>query len=297
MGTLAMGRLALLAGAALLVLVVAACGERSEPTGAQAELYPVTVPSAAGGKALVLKTPAKRIAVISPSVRDVLLALGARKALAGMPLARNGNLDTAALRALHADLLVASSTTGDQTLAQAARTVRDVPVYRAPDDSIRGVEETLTDLGVITAHQAEASRLVREIEEKRATARRHLARASIVSAFISTGFFQGLSAFTTVSNQSLAGDLLREAHARNVAGDATELDVGQLARLAPRWIVVTTQSKTTLADLRKSKATRELAAVRAGRFRTIDADLLTPGPAIGDGLLRLAQRLHPDAFR
>jgi ABC-type Fe3+-hydroxamate transport system substrate-binding protein len=292
-----MGRLALLLCAVALVLTAAACGERSEPTGPQTELYPVTVPSAGGGKALVVRTPAKRIAAISPTIRDLLVGLGAGKAVAGLPLARNGNLDVARLRALRPDLLVASSTTDDQTLDQAARAVRGVPVYRAPDDSIRGVEETLTDLGLITAHQAEATRLVREIEAKRAVVRAHLARAPIVSAFLSTGFFRGLSAFTTIPNQSLAGDLLREVHARNVAGDSTELDVSQLARLAPAWIVATTQSKTTLADLRKDKATKRLAAVRAGRFATIDADLLAPGPAIGDGLLRLARRLHADAFR
>ncbi len=297
MGALAMGRLALVAAAALLVLLAAACGERSEPTGAQTGLYPVTVASAGGGKALVVKTPAERIAVISPSAHDVLLALGAKNAIAGMPLARNGNLDIARLKGFHPDLLVASSTTDDQMLAQAAGAVRGVPVYRAPDDSIRGVEETLTDLGVITAHQAESARLIRDIEAKRATVHRRLAHAPVVSAFLATGFFQGLSAFTTIPNQTLAGDLLREAHARNVAGDSTGLDVAQLARLNPQWIVATTQSRTTLADLRKNKAAKKLAAVRAGRFATIDAGLLAPGASIGDGLLRLAERLHPDAFR
>jgi ABC-type Fe3+-hydroxamate transport system substrate-binding protein len=293
-----MGRLAFLAaGAALLVLVAAACGERSEPTEAQTALYPVTVASPSGGKALVVKTPAKRIAVISPSARDVLLALGAKKAIAGLPLARNGNLDVDRLKEFHPDLLVASSTTDDQMLAQAAGAVRGVPVYRAPDDSIRGVEETLTDLGVITAHQAEAARLIREIEARRATVHRRLAHTPVVTAFLATGFFQGLGAFTTIPNQTLAGDLLREAHARNVAGDSTELDVAQLAHLDPRWIVATTQSKTTLADLRKNRATKKLAAVRAGRFAAIDEGLLAPGASIGDGLLRLAERLHPDAFR
>ena len=98
-----MGRVALLAAAAaLLVLVGAACGERSEPTGAQAELYPVTVASAAGGKSLVFKSPAKRIAVIAPSVRRILLDLGAGKQIAGMPLLPNDSVDVGALRKLPA---------------------------------------------------------------------------------------------------------------------------------------------------------------------------------------------------
>jgi cobalamin transport system substrate-binding protein len=297
MGALAMGRVALLtAAAALLALVAAACGERSEPTGSQTELYPVTVSSAADGKSLVFKTPAQRIAVIAPSVRQILVDLGAGKQIAGMPLLPNDSVDVGALRKLRPDLIVASSATDDQTFDQAAHAVRGVPVYRAPDDSIRGVEETITDLGLITARQAGATRLVHDIEVKRETVRKRLAKAPVVGAFLATGFFQNLGSFTTIPNQSLAGDLLREAHARNVAGDATEMDVGQLVRLAPRWILATTQSNTTLAALRKSKATRKLAAVLAGHFGTIDADLLTPGPQIGDGLLALARRLHPDAF-
>jgi cobalamin transport system substrate-binding protein len=291
-----MGRVTAIAAAALLVLVAAACGERREPTGPDTDLYPVTVASP-NGQPLVVRTPAKRIAVIAPSVKEVLDDLGAGKAVAGMPLTENKSVDTGRLRALRPDLVVASSTTDDQTLAQAARAVRGVPVYQAPDDSIRGVEETITDLGVITAHQTAASRLVREIESKRDAVRSKLARSHAASVLLTTAFFKSLASFQTVSNQSLPGDLLREAGGHNVAGSATELDVRQLARLDPRWIIATSDSGVTLAKLLQSKAVKKLAVVRNKRFATIDARLLEPGPKIGQGLLDLAERLHPDAFR
>jgi ABC-type Fe3+-hydroxamate transport system substrate-binding protein len=118
--------------------------------------------------------------------------------------------------------------------------------------------------------------------------------------FVATGFFPNLGAFTTVSDQSLIGDLLREAHARNVAGEAAQVgpfDARQLVRIDPRWILATSDSDTTLAALRKNKITKKLAAVRAGRFVTVDAALLAPGPTIGQGLLVLARSLHPNAFR
>jgi iron complex transport system substrate-binding protein len=301
MGTVAMGRVAsALAAAALLVVVAAACGERSEPTGPASELYPVTVPSTAGGKPLVVHRPASRIAVIAPNVQQILVDMGAARKVAGLPLAANGSVDVPRLRALRPDLIVASSTTADQTLAQAARAVPHVPVYQAPDDSIRGVEETITDLGLITAEQAAATRLVRGIETERAFVRRHLARTPGVTVFVSTGFFPGLAAFTTVSNQSLVGDLLREAHARNVTANAAragQFDARQLARLDPRWIVATSDSGTTLAKLRKSRITKNLSAVRAGRVVVVDTGLLAPGPRIGQGLLALARGLHANAFR
>jgi cobalamin transport system substrate-binding protein len=292
-----MGRVVAVLGAGLLVLAAAACGERSEPTGPDTDLYPATVASPTGGKPIVVTTPAKRIAVIAPSVKQILDDLGATKAVAGMPLTQNESVDVARLRALRPDLVVASSTTDDQTLAQAARAVRGVSVYQAPDDSIRGVEETITDLGVITAHQSAASRLVREIEAKRAVVRTHLARTKAVTVFLTTAFFKSLASFETVSDQSLPGDLLREAGGRNVAGNSTELSALQLARLDPRWIIATSDSDTTLDKLVASKAVKKLGAVRAKRFATVDARLLEPGPSIGQGLLELAKRLHPDAFR
>jgi ABC-type Fe3+-hydroxamate transport system substrate-binding protein len=295
-----MGRVVAVAAAAALVLVAAACGERREPTGAQSELYPVTVPSASGGKPIVVHSPAKRIAVIAPSIQRILVDLGARGSIAGVPLQENGDVDTQKIRDLHPDLIVASSTTDDQTLAQAARAAKGTPVYQAPDDSIRGVEETITELGVITARQAEATQIVQEIEKKRAVVRKHLRKAQAVGAFLATGFFPNIAAFTTVSNQSLAGDLLREAHARNVVGDsaqAGQIDAHDLLQLAPEWVVATTTSKITLPELRRNKVTKRLEAVAKGRFATVDGDLLDPGPTIGQGLLELARNLHPDAFR
>ncbi len=296
-----MGRVgALVAAAAVLVLVGAACGERSEPTGPATELYPVTLPSSNGGKPLVLKQPATRLAVIAPSVQRILVDMGARKNIAGVPLAKNGNVVTGELRRLHPDLIVASSITDDQTVLQAAHAARGVPVYTAPDDSIRGVEETITDLGLITARQAAAVRLIREIEKKRAVVAAHLRKTPGVGVFVATGFFPNLGAFTTVSNQSLIGDLMREAHARNVAGESPQagpFDAKQLVQLDPRWVVATSDSGTTLDQLRKNKVTRKLGAVKAGRFVIVDAALLAPGPTIGQGLLVLARSLHPDAFR
>lgn len=296
-----MGRIARLAAAAvLLVLVGAACGERSEPTGPAADLYPVTLPSAGGGKPLVLKQPAKRLAVIASSVQRILVDMGAGKDIAGVPLAQNGNVVVGELRRLRPDLIVASSLTDDRAVTQAARAVRGVPVYVAPDDSIRGVEETITDLGLITARQAAAIQLVREIERKRAVVAARLHRTTGASVFVATGFFPNLRAFTTVSNQSLIGDLLREAHARNVAGESPQsgpFDASQVVKLDPRWILATSDSGTTLAQLRKNKITKKLGAVKAGRFVIVDAALLAPGPTIGQGLLVLARSLHPDAFR
>jgi iron complex transport system substrate-binding protein len=288
-----MGRVAGLAAAGLLLLTLTACGERSEPTGPGASLYPVTVASPGGGKPLVLPRPARRIAVIAPSVQRILVGLGAGRQIAGTPLAQNGSVKASELRALRPDLIIASSATDDQSLAQAARAGRGAQMYVVAYDSISGVEQTITALGLITGRPAAAARLVREIEQKRALVHKRLAGARGVSVFVDIGLF------VTVSNQSLIGDLLREAHARNVAGDSAQVgpfDPLELARLDPDWYVATSDSGTTLAKLRRNPKTKRLTAVRKGHFVIVGADLLAPGPALGQGLVELARLLHPDAF-
>jgi iron complex transport system substrate-binding protein len=290
-----MGRVAIAAlGAAALVLVGVACGERSEPTGPGAALYPVTVQSASGGTPLVLKQPARRIVVLAPSARRLLVALGAGRQVVGLPLAQNGTLLTGTLRGLRPDLIVASSTTDDTTLRQAALAAPKVPLYQAPDDSIRGVEQTITELGLLTGRPGGATRLVQKIEEKRAVVRRRLAGVPPVSVFLDTGVF------ITVSNQSLAADLLREAHGHNVAGESPQVgpfDLQELLRLQPRWYLATSDSGTTLERLRRGTLSKKLDAVKKGRFAIVPAALLAPGPAIGEGIEELARVLHPDAFR
>ncbi len=287
-----MGRVAVVVTVVGLVLGATACGERHEPTGPSQALYPVTVST--GDRPLVLPHPARRIAVIAPSLEVIVTDLGASFRVAGTPLAPNGTVRVAALRRLHPDLIVASSGTAAAERDRASAAVPGVPVYTAPDDSIIGVERTITQLGLITDEPVAARELVHRIETDRAIARRRLAGVPRVSVFLDVGFF------TTVSDQSLAGDILREVRARNVAGstaDSGPFDPLELRRLDPRYYLATSDSGTTLALLRHNPKTRNLAAVKAGRFAIVDSAIFDPGPGIGGAILRLARLLHPHAFR
>ena len=85
-----------------------------------------------------------------------------------------------------------------------------------------------------------------------------------------------------------------------MAGDSPHVgpfDPRELTQLDPRYFLATSDSGTTLAKLRKNPKTKKLPAVRAGRFVIVEADLLEPGPTIGQGLVELAHLLHPNAFR
>ncbi len=282
-----MGRVAAVLCVGALLLGASACGERSEPTGADARLYPVTITT--GDRPITISKPARRIAVLDATSEQLVRGLGAGSRI----VAAAPSIALEALRRAKPDLIVASDSVNERDLSRVAAATH-ADVYLAPGDSIRQVERAVTQLGLLTGTPVGARKLVRTIERKRRAVDAALATAPIVDVFVDTGLM------TTPPDQSLIGDVIREARARNVAGDAAEagpVDPAELARLDPDVYAVTSDTKTTLADLRKNPQTRRLRAVRQGRFVVLDSDLLVPGPQIGEGLDQVARLLHPDAFR
>lgn len=258
-----------------LALLGSGCGERAEPVGAQTDLYPVTI-TAADDRPFTIRAPAERIAVRGRGTRAILVALGV-----GHRIVDVSN---------RPDLVVAPSATDDATLSQIA--AGGVAVYVTPDTSVREVERAITQLGLITAEPAAARRLVRDIERRRAAVAARLRGLPRVSVFVDLG------RFTTVSDQTLVGDLLRAAGGRNVAAQTTgggSFDVKQLVELDPDVYIATTGSGTSLATLRKDPGAQLIGAVRRGRVVLVDSRLLEAGPAIGKGLVELAEALHPGA--
>ena len=115
-----------------------------------------------------------------------------------------------------------------------------------------------------------------------------------------TTVFVDRGGFTSASDSSLIGDLIREARGRNVAGDVPDglnLTVRQLLARDPQVYVTVAGAGATLKQLRRGPRTKQLQAVRNGRVVTVDERLLMPGPSIGVGLEVLARALHPDAVR
>jgi ABC-type Fe3+-hydroxamate transport system substrate-binding protein len=284
-----MGRVAV-ALSILLLLGATACGERSEPTGSSAPLYPVTVQSA-NDRTVVVTQPAKRIAVLDRPAEAILEELGVGGRI--VMRAPEGRIDFAALRRSHPDLIVASGDAELRDLSRAASVTR-AQVYTAPGDSIHQVEHAITQLGLLAGAPIAARALVRRIESQRHAVDTRIARAPRVTVFVDTGFF------TTVSDQSLIGDVLREAGGTNVAAAAAEagpVEISELLRLDPDVYLATSDTELTLMDLRKNPRTRKLRAIRLGHFAVVNADLLQPGPRIGEGLAEVAHLLHPNAFR
>jgi iron complex transport system substrate-binding protein len=283
-----MGRVTLLLVA--VVLLATACGERSEPTGPDLSLYPVTVQTG-GDRPLVVAKPAERIVALSETAAESVRALGVT--IRGVPVDSTGQINLPQLKQLKPDLIVAPPEIDDVDLSRAAQ-ITSATIYTTPANSIEEIEWSFTQLGLITGHPVQAREVVRRIEQRRGQVRARLLQTTPVRVFVDRGFF------TTVSDHSLIGDLVTEAHGRNVAGPRPEpgpFDPEQLSHLDPDVYLATSDADVTLKDLKADPRTRNLDAVKNGRFVIVDVELLEPGPRVGDALLKIARLLHPDAFR
>lgn len=283
-------RVALATSAALLLLAGTACGERTEPTGALVQSYPITVQ---GGSetATVVRAAPKRIVPVGEGPSAILQALGLKArtvkvddSLVGLPLVD-------AIRRAKPDLIVASSGTDPLDLAR-ARSATHAAVYVEPSGSLGDVVGAISDVGLLTGTAVQARRLTARIEAKRQAVARKVAGSQLVTTFVDTG------GFSTISSRTLLGNLIELAHGRSVAGASPEqgpFPVKRLLELDPDAYLATAGSGVTLKQLRARAGVKRLRAVRTGRFAVLPPEATVAGPAIGDALEQIAQALHPDA--
>jgi ABC-type Fe3+-hydroxamate transport system substrate-binding protein len=270
-----------------LTLLLTACGEKPEPTGVRVSPYPVSVRGADEHDATLTSAPT-RIGIVGAAPGALVKALALEATQVGDGA---GRISPQALDGLRPQLIIAGSEIDPTALAQARG--KGIPVYVTPDRTLEQVEEAVTDVSLLTGvplrGRAIRARMVAAARKIRVA----IAGESPVRVFFDAG------GFTTVSDGSFVGDLIREAGGLNVAGLDSEgpFDLKRLARLRPEVILAKAGDPVTLAGLRRDPLTRRLPAVRAGRLVRVNGNLLVPGPDAIQVLRGLAAALHPDAFR
>lgn len=290
-----------------VALLGTGCGERTEPVGAIAQTYPVSV-HGAGDRPTVLKARPERIVVLDPGAAETLLAIGAGDRLVGVPaglatgaarraaevVRATGQIKVDEVISLEPDLIVATPSIDELDLARAGR-ASGAAVYVQPDTSILNVEQGTIDIGFLVGEAPRARRLVGQIKRKAEDIERRLAAVAPVKVFVDTGFF------ITVPERSLLGDLVRKAKGESVAGPTPgpgPFPLADLAHLNPAVYLATSDAGVTLAALRENPNLRAIKAVRKRRLKTVPVELVTrAGPRVAEGLEAVARALHPDAFR
>jgi iron complex transport system substrate-binding protein len=296
---------------ALVALGAAACGERAEPTGEIEQRYPVTV-QGAGERPTVAPARPERIVALDPGAAELVIALGARDRLVGIPagihtgngprqapgaaaqvVSANGQVQVDEVAGLEPDLIVA---TPGMDLLDLARAQREsgAALYVQPSSSVDDVLRGTLELGFLVGEPVAARQVAEQIRTEVAAVEDRIARLPPRTTFVDTGFF------IPVPERSLLGDLVRRAGGRSIAGATPSPEpfpLNRLRRLNPQVYLATSESQVTLEDLRANAETASLRAVRRGRFAIIQSELANrPGPRVGRALEQIAAALYPDAF-
>jgi iron complex transport system substrate-binding protein len=291
---------------AVLVLALAACGERSEPTGEVPPTYPVTVRGAGDGPTVLRERP-ERIVALDPGSAKLVAALGAGDRLVGVPagpqagrsdakavVTPNGAIDVPAVVGLHPDLIVATAASDRVELTQAQQR-SGAPVYLQPSRTVEDVVRATSELGFLLGEPVRARRLAAKIRRDVGAVEERLRGESVVKVFVDTGLF------VTLDSTTIFSDLLRRAKGENVAPEDPSLGpitAAQLRAADPDVYLVTSDSRLTLTALRHKPETKDLRAIEEGRFAVLPLGLVTEaGPDVARALQTLAVDLHPDAFR
>jgi iron complex transport system substrate-binding protein len=291
---------------ALLALLCCSCGFKHEPTGPLAA-YPQTVRDAIGHEVRIDTAP-RRIVSLDPGMTAAMYSLGAQKLLVGrsgqetypkkalrLPvMTQNGKPDTKAIIKAGPDVVLVPLSMAP-TVADVDALQRKVAavVYVVGASSVAGVENDITELGLITNHASAGRRLAAHIQSSAATIERAVAGQTPARAFVDLGFSY------TIDPASITGDMLRLAGGQNVASEvdpSRPVTNAELASLAPDVYISQAQQGATLAELKHHKGTAKLPAVTQGRVVQLPGSVLTEdGPRVASALAQIAKALHPDA--
>jgi iron complex transport system substrate-binding protein len=282
-----------LALAAATALLLAGCADEAAPdTGATPSTssgFPVTVGD------VTLEEPPTRIVSLSPTVTEMLFAIGAGEQVVAVdeystypPEAPTTDLsgftfNPEAVAGYDPDLVVIS-TYGEQIVPQMA--ALGIPVHVAPDGptTVADVYRQITDLGALTGRVDEAADLVARMSDDLAK----LVADAPERAEPLTYYIEIDSSLWAYTSDSLVGSLFAMVGLENIAGSpggaSVQLSAEAIIDADPDLIFL---ADTALGETPETVAARdgwsELTAVQTGRIIPLDSDVASRwGPRIVD---------------
>jgi iron complex transport system substrate-binding protein len=245
-----------------------------------------------------------RVVTLAPNLTEIVFALGAGDALVGVSeysdfpeaarrVPRVGGLevDPEKVAALHPDLVLAMAE-GTARGAVSSMQAAGLPVAVIPSGSLDAVLAGIRQVGERLGRTAEAERLTRELERRRAEVARRVAGRRRPRTLLLVWPDPPQAA----GGGTFLDDLLREAGADNVVAGRPGWPV-----LSPEWVatapvevLVIPDSDQTREAYARASASGALSRGPIARARVVRLDesaLTRPGPRVFDMLERLAESL------
>jgi iron complex transport system substrate-binding protein len=257
----------------------------------------------------VKKTPGRTVS-FAPSLTEVVFALNAGDLLVGRT--RRCNYPEAALKVreigaymrpdlervigLRPDLVI---TTKDGARAEAIERLADlgVPVFIDDSRSLDDVCHMVARLGRLLSREAEAFRIIGDIQQRRRKISARLGTANRPSVLLAVG----TRPLVVAGGESFIGALIREAGGANVAEYVNfpfpRLSMEEVITKDPEIILVLDKECRGTECSEEWRRHHLLKAVKSNRIYALDADVMARcSPRIIEALEQLARLFHPSLF-
>jgi iron complex transport system substrate-binding protein len=281
---------------------------------AAAAAFPVTV-TGDDGVAVTLTEKPDKIVSLTPAETEVLYAIGAGDSVAGkvqdiadvpqearaVPVvssfgATGLDVDTEKIVGLGTDLVIAGGQGGTpQDAIDKLRSLKiPVLVLYAPD--VNGVYEDIAATGHAVGASDQADALVLSIKSRFVQVAQAAAGAARPRVFYETGDQPSIYG---IAEHSVYEQMITIAGGTPITtGSATswEMPIEKLVQADPELIILGDSAYGVTADaVAKRPGWAELTAVKQNAIKGIDDIVVTrPGPRLADGLLLLANAIHPE---
>ena len=247
-----------------------------------------------------------RIVALSPSLTDIVYALGAQQDLVGItdytdypPQAAREKPSVGAIVnpslerivALHPDVVLAlPAFNGADTIAALQRV--GIPVVLFNTANVNDIYRNIGSVGRVIGRENEATALIANLrvrEDKVREQSRGLARpALLVVVAIDPLITAGRNAFITEMIMTAGGRSITE----DIPQDWLQMNVEAVLPRKPDYIVLIQGGPVTLKAMQHQPGWSSLEAVQRGRVITADARIQIPGPSAFDGLEDLARQIR-----
>lgn len=267
--------------------------------------YPLKLVDSSMNKVIIKEEP-MRIISLGPNITETLFALNAGDKIIGktefcdypeatkmIPAISNGFIiDVTKIIELNPDLVIASTSLDIDIIEQLKD--EQIPVLSLfEEDSFKGLFFLIGNLGLVVNRQEEAQTLMAEMESIISQIEEMVKELESPSLFFVSDNLE--STEYDKSNVRFFEKMVELVGAKNVSRDYKHFDRAKLLEQDPD-IVVILKSKPERVFV-SIEAFEDLTAVKEHRVYEFDEDLfLRQGPRVIDGLVALANVVHPEVF-
>ena len=307
----ALALLAALASAALGLALLAGCGgdaETAASPSASAASGPITVTDDSG-QPVTLEQPATRIVSLAPANTEIAYAIGAgEKLVAGTSyddypeeakaLPKIGdfaNPSVEKIASFEPDLVLAAG--GIQAGLRSKLEGLGMQVYVVDPKTFAAVLTTITQLGRLAGTSAQAEQVVQGMTQARDDVQAKVASLARPSVFLEI-YSEPLM---TAGAETFIDDMITLAGGTNLGATAgsgfPNFSSEVLFEDDPDVYIADSGSMSKPGAIGERPGFSGLTAVKSGHVYVIDDNLIArPGPRMAEGLRKLAEMIHPEAY-